>query len=97
MPTCVDSIRECLEGAVPAIVATCDPGGTPNASYASQVHYVDGQHVALVHVPVGVVGHQREQRVAVVLQPAGDGTMDLAIGPAAQCVGRDVLRDQPPG
>ncbi len=47
MPACVDSIRECLEGAVPSIVATCDPDGTPNASYASQVHYVDGQHVAL--------------------------------------------------
>jgi adenylate cyclase len=47
MPACVDSIRECLEGAVPAIVATCDRAGTPNASYASQVHYVDGQHVAL--------------------------------------------------
>ena len=47
MPASVDSIRECLEGAVPAIIATCDPGGTPNASYASQVHYVDGRHVAL--------------------------------------------------
>jgi len=47
VPACVDSIRECLEGAIPAIIATCDPDGTPNASYASQVHYVDGQHVAL--------------------------------------------------
>ena len=47
MPACVDSIRACLEGAVPAIVATCDVDGTPNASYASQVHYVDGEHVAL--------------------------------------------------
>ena len=47
MAACVDSIRECLEGAVPAIVATCDVDGTPNASYASQVHYVDGEHVAL--------------------------------------------------
>jgi adenylate cyclase len=47
MRACVDTIRECLEGAVPAIVATCDTDGTPNASYASQVHYVDGEHVAL--------------------------------------------------
>jgi len=47
MPVCVDAIRECLEGAVPAVVATCGIDGTPNASYASQVHYVDGQHVAL--------------------------------------------------
>jgi len=47
VPASVDSIRECLEGAVPAIIATCDPTGTPNASYASQVHYVDAAHVAL--------------------------------------------------
>jgi adenylate cyclase len=47
VPASVDSIRECLEGAVPAIIATCDPDGTPNASYASQVHYVDSRHVAL--------------------------------------------------
>jgi adenylate cyclase len=47
MSVCVDSIRECLEGAIPAIIATCDSRGTPNASYVSQVHYVDGEHVAL--------------------------------------------------
>jgi adenylate cyclase len=43
----VDSIRPCLEGAVPATVATCAADGTPNVSYVSQVHYVDGEHVAL--------------------------------------------------
>jgi len=43
----VDSIRPCLEGSVPAMVATCAPDGTPNVTYASEVHYVDQRHVAL--------------------------------------------------
>jgi len=43
----VDAIRDCLEGAMPAMVATCAADGTPNVSYVSQVHYVDAQHVAL--------------------------------------------------
>ncbi len=41
------SIRPCLEGAIPAIMATCDPDGTPNVAYISQVVYVDAAHVAL--------------------------------------------------
>ena len=41
------SIRRCLEGAVPSVVATCAADGTPNASLISQVHYVDEDHVAL--------------------------------------------------
>jgi adenylate cyclase len=43
----VDSIRDCLEGSIPASVATCAADGTPNVSQVSQVHYVDGSHVAL--------------------------------------------------
>jgi adenylate cyclase len=43
----VDAIRECLEGAIPSVIATCAPDGTPNVSFLSQVHYVDGAHVAL--------------------------------------------------
>jgi adenylate cyclase len=43
----VDAIRDCLEGAIPATVATCAPDGTPNVSYVSQIHYVDSEHVAL--------------------------------------------------
>jgi adenylate cyclase len=43
----VDAIRDCLEGALPAMVATCAQDGTPNVSYVSQVNYVDGGHVAL--------------------------------------------------
>lgn len=43
----LESIRDCLDGAVPSVVATCSAGGTPNATYVSQVHYVDERHVAL--------------------------------------------------
>ena len=47
MPPTLRSIRACLEGAIPAIMATCAPDGTPNVAYISQVVYVDEQHVAL--------------------------------------------------
>jgi adenylate cyclase len=43
----LETIRRCLEGAVPAAIATCAPDGTPNIALLSQVHFVDGAHVAL--------------------------------------------------
>jgi hypothetical protein len=43
----LDSIRSCLEGAIPAAVATCSADGIPNATYVSQMQYVDARHVAL--------------------------------------------------
>src|SRR5215470_670853 len=43
----LDSIRSCLEGAIPSSGATCAPDGTPNLTFVSQVHYVDESHVAL--------------------------------------------------
>jgi adenylate cyclase len=36
-----------FQGVVPAIIATCDADGIPNATYLSQVHLVDDHHVAL--------------------------------------------------
>ena len=47
MNIALESLRPCLDGAVPAVVAAASPDGTPNVAYASQVHYVDPEHVAL--------------------------------------------------
>lgn len=46
MPQLCD-IRPCLEGAIPAVMATCSGDGMPNVAYISQVYYVDERHVAL--------------------------------------------------
>ena len=43
----LDAIRSCLEGVIPATVATCSADGIPNATYVSQMAYVDPRHVAL--------------------------------------------------
>ncbi len=40
-------IRACLEGAIPAMVATCDGDGMPNVAYISQAYYADEMRVAL--------------------------------------------------
>ncbi len=48
-PASIDTIRECFEGALPSLVATCAPDGTPNVTYVSQIHYVDPEHVALTY------------------------------------------------
>jgi adenylate cyclase len=43
----LDQLRHCLEGVIPAVIATCAPDGMPNATLVSQMQYVDPQHVAL--------------------------------------------------
>ncbi|MBS0374546.1 MAG: GAF domain-containing protein [Proteobacteria bacterium] len=43
----LSSLRNLMDGVVPSTVATCDPDGTPNVSFVSQLHYVDETHVAL--------------------------------------------------
>ncbi|HYH20871.1 MAG TPA: GAF domain-containing protein [Azospirillum sp.] len=43
----LDAIRTCLEGVIPAAIATTDSEGMPNVSVLSQVHYMDPTHVAL--------------------------------------------------
>lgn len=46
-PRTLGSIRPCLEGAIPAVMATGSADGVPNVAYISQVYYVDERHVAL--------------------------------------------------
>ena len=43
----LDGIRDCFEGVIPATMATAGADGAPNIAYLSQVHYVDGNHIAL--------------------------------------------------
>lgn len=40
-------VRPCLEGVIPATMATVAADGTPNVAYISQVHYIDEQHLGL--------------------------------------------------
>lgn len=46
-PLTLGAIRPCLEGAIPAVMATCTQDGVPNVAYVSQVFYVDERHLAL--------------------------------------------------
>jgi adenylate cyclase len=43
----LDTIRACLEGTIPGVMATCGSDGMPNVTYISQVEYVDARHLAL--------------------------------------------------
>lgn len=47
MSITLDSLRHCLDGAIPGVIATCARDGTPNVANLSQVHYIDSQTVAL--------------------------------------------------
>lgn len=41
------SIWRCFQGVIPSIIGTSDADGAPNVTYASQVHLIDDDHVAL--------------------------------------------------
>lgn len=41
------TIWRCFQGVIPSIIGTSDAHGVPNVTYASQVHLIDDEHVAL--------------------------------------------------
>jgi adenylate cyclase len=43
----LESIASCFEGVVPASICSCSAEGTPNLTYLSIVHRIDGEHVGL--------------------------------------------------
>lgn len=43
----LSDLRDCFEGAVPAVIATSTADGTPNVTYLSRVSLVDDERVAL--------------------------------------------------
>lgn len=77
------SIRHCLDGAVPAAIATCSSDGVPNVSYVSEVHYVDQRHVALSYqffnkTRKNVTANGRAQ--ALVVDPHTGAQYELELG-----------------
>ena len=44
-----EEMMEALEGIVPSCIITCSKAGIPNATFISQVYYVDNNHVAISH------------------------------------------------
>lgn len=42
----LNAIRQCLEGIIPAVMATCSADGVPNVAYISQAYYMDERHIA---------------------------------------------------
>lgn len=43
----LEHVRDCMEGVLPAVIATSSADGTPNVTYLSKVMFVDAEHVAI--------------------------------------------------
>jgi adenylate cyclase len=75
-------MRGCLEGVIPAVIATCAIDGTPNVTYVSQMQYVDAQHVALTFQFFNKTRENilaNPQATALVIDPVTGGSYRLAL------------------
>lgn len=82
MSLTLDHVRACLEGVVPATIATCDAAGVPNVSYVSQIHYVDGEHIALSFQFFNKTRHNMQQNpqiTAYLIDPVTTARYRLAM------------------
>jgi len=44
-----DEIKPAMEGVIPSQIVTSSADGVPNATYISQIYYLDAEHVALTN------------------------------------------------
>ena len=44
-----DEIKPAMEGVIPSVIVTSSAEGIPNATFISQIFYIDADHVALTH------------------------------------------------
>ena len=47
--TLPEAIKPAMQGLIPSIIVSCSLDGAPNATFISQVYWVDEGHVALSH------------------------------------------------
>ncbi len=77
-----DEIKPSLQGVVPACICTCSLDGSPNATYISQVYYVDADHVGISYQFFNkTVRNIREnpRAAVIVVDPRDSGHWSLQI------------------
>lgn len=62
----LDTLRDCFEGTVPAVLATVDPACMPNVSYISQIHDVGPGRISLSYQFFNQTRHILSKRSAAV-------------------------------
>jgi adenylate cyclase len=71
----LEQVRDCMEGVLPAVVASCAADGTPNVTYLSKVMFVDAQHVALSNQffskTVANVGENPQVQITLIQPSSG--------------------------
>jgi len=78
----LESISRCLQGVIPAWIATCSEDGVPNVTTLSIVHYVDSERVALSRqffnkTRANLAANPRAEVIVVDPETAGQFVLDL--------------------